>query len=142
MHFYLTFFLFFRDTARMPLFRTISPVYEISNLNYLEIPSLESIFLLDVHDKQSCLYMPSNRNLRTRTGWKVSSYKHHNWSIVELWRCVAGYFSKCWEPAKYEINFIVSLFYVVSNEDSIYHYSHCPIGSDSWWKYNAATATL
>ena len=55
---------------------------------------------------------------------------------------VASYSSKCWEPAKYEINFLVSLFHVVSNEDSIYHYPHCPIGSDSWCKYNAGRANL
>ena len=55
---------------------------------------------------------------------------------------VASYSSKCWKPAKYEINFLVSLFHVVSNEDSIYHYPHVPIGSDSWCKYNAGRANL
>ena len=35
------------------------------------------------------------------------------------------------------MNFLVSLFNVVSNEDNIYHYPHCPIGSVSWCKYNA-----
>ena len=48
---------------------------------------------------------------------------------------VASYSSKCWEPAKYEINFLVSLFHVTSNEDSIYHYPHCPIGLE--YKYNS-----
>ena len=43
---------------------------------------------------------------------------------------------------KKENGFLVSLFYVVSNENSIYHYPHCPIGSDSCCKYNAATANL
>ena len=55
---------------------------------------------------------------------------------------VASYSSKCWEPAKYEISFLVSLFHVVSNEDSIYYYPHCPIGSDSWCKYNGSIANL
>ena len=50
--------------------------------------------------------------------------------------------SKCLEPAKCEINFLVSLFYVVSCEDSIYHYPHCPIGSDSLCKYNPGRANL
>ena len=61
---------------------------------------------------------------------------------LENYEGVASYSSKCWEPAKYEINFLVSLFHVVSNEDSIYHYSHCPIGSDSWCKCNAVRANL
>ena len=55
---------------------------------------------------------------------------------------VASYSSKCWEPAKYEINFLVSLFRVVSNQDGIYHYPHCPIDSDSWCKYNAGRTNL
>ena len=48
---------------------------------------------------------------------------------------VTSYSSKCWEPAKCEINFLVSLFHVTSNEDSIYHYPHCPIGLE--YKYNS-----
>ena len=55
---------------------------------------------------------------------------------------VASYSSKCWKLAKYEINFLVALFHVVSNEDSICHYPHYPIGSDSWCKYNACRANL
>ena len=46
------------------------------------------------------------------------------------------------KPAKYEIDFLVWLFHVVSIEDSIYHYTHCPTGSDGWWKYNAGRANL
>ena len=61
---------------------------------------------------------------------------------LKNYESVASYSSKYWEPAKYEINFLVSLFHVVSNEDSIYHYPYCPIGSDSWCKYNAGTASL
>ena len=65
-------------------------------------------------------------------------------TIVRLYNCegVASYSSKCWELAKYEIQFLVLLFHVASNEDSIYHYPHCPIGSDSWCKYNAGRANL
>ena len=71
---------------------------------------------------------------RKRARWEVLSYRHHNWSTVELWRCR--------EPARYEINFLVSVFHVVSNEDSICHYPHCPMGSDSWCKYNVDRANL
>ena len=55
---------------------------------------------------------------------------------------VASYSSKFWELAKYEINFLASLFHVVSNENSIYHDPHGPIGLDSWCKYNAGRANL
>ena len=55
---------------------------------------------------------------------------------------VASYSPKRWKPASYEINFLVSLFHVVSNEDSLHHYPHCPNGSDSWCKYNAGRANL
>ena len=67
---------------------------------------------------------------RKRTSWEVSSYR-----LIDC-------FSACWELVKYEINFLVSLFHVVSNEDSIYHYPQVPIGSDSWCKYNAGRANL
>ena len=42
-------------------------------------------------------------------------------TIDRLWNYegVATYSSIFWEPAKYEINVLVSLFHVVSNEDSI-----------------------
>ena len=32
---------------------------------------------------------------------------------------------------------LASLFHDASNRDNMYHYPHCPSGSDSWWKYNA-----
>ena len=76
-----------------------------------------------------------------RTSWEVSPDRHHLWSTVEL-EGVASYSSKCWEPTKYAIKFLVSFFHIVSNEDSIYHYPHCPIGSDSWCIYNAGRANL
>ena len=41
-----------------------------------------------------------------------------------------------------QVNFLVSLFLVVSNADSIYHYPNCPIGLDCWCKYNAGRAIL
>ena len=78
---------------------------------------------------------------RKRTRWEVSSYRHHNWS-TENYEGAARYSSKCLEPAKYEINFLALLFHVVSDKDSIYHYPHCPVGSDSWCKYNAGRAIL
>ena len=61
---------------------------------------------------------------------------------LQSYEGVASYSSKCWEPAQCEINFLVSLFHVVSNGDSIYHYPHCTIGSDSWCKCNADRANL
>ena len=50
-------------------------------------------------------------------------------TIYQLYKYedVASCYSKCWEPAKYEINFLVLLLPVVSNEDSIYHYLHVPL---------------
>ena len=82
---------------------------------------------------------PKEKGKRTR--WEVSSYRHHNWSTVELRRLfpikMLGT-CKVWN----QFNFLVSLFHVVSNEDSIYHYPHCPIGLDSWCKYNAGRANL
>ena len=29
-----------------------------------------------------------------------------------------------------------ALFYVASNRGHNLHYPHCPVGPDSWWKYN------
>ena len=37
-------------------------------------------------------------------------------------------------------SFLPSLFHVTSNKDNSYHYPHCPIGSNSWCKYNADRA--
>ena len=34
-------------------------------------------------------------------------------------------------------SFLASLFHVASNKDNSYHYPHCPIGPNSWCKYNA-----
>ena len=36
-------------------------------------------------------------------------------------------------------SFLASLFHVVSNKDNLYHYPHCPIGPNSWFKYDADT---
>ena len=37
-------------------------------------------------------------------------------------------------------SFLASLFHVASNKDNSYHYPHCPIGPNSWCKYNADRA--
>ena len=37
-------------------------------------------------------------------------------------------------------SFSASLFHAVSNKDNSYHYPHCPIGPNSWCKYNADRA--
>ena len=34
-------------------------------------------------------------------------------------------------------SFLALLFHVASNKDNSYHYPHCPIGPNSWCKYNA-----
>ena len=33
-----------------------------------------------------------------------------------------------------------ALFYVASNKDHNLHYPHCPVGPDSWCKYNQGRA--
>ena len=72
------------------------------------------------------------RNLKKKKGLG-GRYRLTDTTIDRLYNYegAASYSSKCRELAKNEINFLVSLFHVVSNEDSIYHNSHCPIGSDS-----------
>ena len=37
-------------------------------------------------------------------------------------------------------SFLDSLFHVASSKDNLYHYPHCPIGPNSWCKYNANRA--
>ena len=37
-------------------------------------------------------------------------------------------------------SFLASLLHVAANKDKIYHHSYCPIGPDSWCKYNTDRA--
>ena len=39
-----------------------------------------------------------------------------------------------------QASFLASLFHAASNKDNWYHYPHCPIGPNSWCKYNADRA--
>ena len=36
-----------------------------------------------------------------------------------------------------KLRFLASSFHVASDKDNMYHYTHCPTGSDNWCKCNA-----
>ena len=50
---------------------------------------------------------------------------------LKIYVGVASCVPKFWASAKYD---------VASNKDNMYHYSHCPTGSDNWCKYNTGRA--
>ena len=58
--------------------------------------------------------------------WLKTSYWCYHWQTTELCRCC--HLAKFW------------IFHVASDKDNSYHYPHCPIGSNSWSKYNSDRA--
>ena len=82
---------------------------------------------------------PKEKRKQTRT--EASSYRNHSWSTIEIWRCSLLLFKmfgacKIWNNF---FRFIVSCCFKWGQYIAL---STCPIGWDSWWKYNAVKAIL